>query len=500
MHYFKYFRKMILSSLICFFFFVVFPSCVDAADHVGMTLVQPFKVYSMYDLINLNPEVKSSYENFKTKMNEYCTNLYGEDYTYFNYYSTYTLEGLEEFYRKHEERITYHGACFADKKTKNSGIVNFDKFYNEITGSFYFETQGSYSSYYSYSKGADNLYTDKISDSYYRQQITKFMGTWNEFHWFIDSNHADYRITSVPEIWHSNAPNAHQYFDSFNINGVNYVPNDYIIRNLINSVPITVPKLLVKEVEHELNDDKTYKSKTLEFSFNNFDLTKYRYYFSNDNVMFFDFSTNAVRIKFSENTTIYFKVTDLNDDILETYFYELNDIGVTKYLDESLDLTGKGIPSLSDSDYTDDLDEETETVNGLLERFKKFFMGKFPIITQVQKIYEKWSAFNPIYNPDREILATVRCPRYGDVVYEPGGDPVWCDIVWSSNYRNKIPRLKIDFSFFKIDKEFEIVDMGVLLKHRDDYFKWIYLSLGTYTAFKVIDRVIRIIRSFKTDS
>lgn len=458
---------------ISFFFIIItlflFPNCVEAVDHVGLTLVQPFRVYSMYDLVNLNSDVKAFYEKYKIKMNEQCSTLYGEDYTYFNYFYTPNPDALKDTFRKHEKRIIFNGRCFSDKRTKNSGIVNFSKFYSSISGSFYFETSGSYLSYYGYSMGSDSLYTEKMNYGYFREQITLFSATDNEFNYFIDSNHVDYRITSVPELWHSSDPKNHHYFDSFNINGVNYVPNDYIIRNLVNTVPVVVPKLVINEVEHELNDDETYKSKTLEFSFDVFDNTKYSYKYSANKEEWHEFEAADLCVQFTTNSIIYFMVYDSNGNELKSYSYEINDINERKFGDPSLDISDSENPNFSDVNVNETLGDDS-SLGSLFQWFYNNITNKFRIIIQAKEIYDSWTSYDP---------------RYDNKCNTLGGRNEYGVIVWSQDWC--APDLKFDLRLPGFETQsIPILDFSIVGRIRYILWDYIRLVLYIYTFFKCV--------------
>lgn len=262
---------------------------------------------------------------------------------------------------------------------------------------------------------------------------------------------------------------------------------------------VMVPMLNNELLDFSVNDKDIYTKKVMRFSFSPYDPFKYHYYVSYDGVSYYEFPTEFLDLTFTANGKVFFKVANTDFEDVAFYSYEVNDIGKTSFLDPSLDVSDIDIPEYSDLENGSELPGEPINPLDFLQWFKNLYFGKFPIVKQVKEIYDKWSKYTPYSNnPDYEWFGTARCADIGDVVYEEGGGPKFCDL-YEIKYKNKIPRLKINLSFLKINKEFEIVDMGVLLKYRNVYYPWIYLSLGTITLVKVISNSKRMLENWSVD-
>lgn len=241
---------------------------------------------------------------------------------------------------------------------------------------------------------------------------------------------------------------------------------------LFESETEVAPKLIINEKEHEEVNGK-YASKTYEYSFDIFYKEKYKYYYSNNKTDWVEMNENLLVSKYEFNMILYFKVTDIEGNVVGTYFHEINDIN-TKITDETLDHSGVGFPDYGEQSSDEILDDDS-TFSNILGWFVDLFEKRFGIIFQIKEIYDSWLSYDPFYDNS--------CHTVLSIDYINGGRQ---DLVWRP-YCNMIPSM--DLSPIGIKKEVQIIDVSWFWKYRDEYFFWVYLSLSTITLFKVVKNV-----------
>lgn len=234
------------------------------------------------------------------------------------------------------------------------------------------------------------------------------------------------------------------------------------------------PKLQIKELKHDEFDGK-YSSKTYEYSFDIYDKTKYRYYYSNDKVNFKEFTKNSLKVRYNMNMILYFKITDISGKEIVTYFHEINDI-THKITDESLDHTGTGMPDYGDQSSDDPLDENS-IVSDILGWFTDLFKKKLGIIFQIKEIYDSWLSYDTFY--DYVCLVPDEMGSYGVTT----GDI-------DERFQTPCSRIpELDLTPLGIDRKIDIINFDVFMDYQDEYFFWLKLSLSMITFYKVIKNV-----------
>lgn len=66
------------------------------------------------------------------------------------------------------------------------------------------------------------------------------------------------------------------------------------------------------------------------------------------------------------------------------------------------------------------------------------------------------------------------------------------DNIYFDSNNDEVPHFKVDFSFFGVEEELDIIDFTWYLQYRDTVFNFIYLSIGGITIFKVISALRRV--------
>lgn len=231
---------------------------------------------------------------------------------------------------------------------------------------------------------------------------------------------------------------------------------------------IALPELKAEEISHELNDDSTYKMKTIRFSFSSFDKEKYKYKYSLDSKKYHEFEKNELIIDFEVNGTMYFQLTDLKDVELREYNYVVNDIGERKFGDSSLDISDSEFPNFSEVDKDVTLEDESD-IGSLIQWFYNNITNKFKIITQIKNIYDTWTNWNPRYDPSICYNVGPRLNANGHLIF--GED--FCTPKLSFV-------LKLPGQTEK--KEYAILDFRIVESIKSVAFEWIrvFMYIGTF--------------------
>lgn len=260
--------------------------------------------------------------------------------------------------------------------------------------------------------------------------------------------------------------------------GLDFYQNDKLLKQGdtvvtgVNSL-IKDPKLQFEEISYELNDDDTYKTKTIKFSFDIYDVSKYIYKYSFNNYDYSILEKNDLTILFKTNGSIYFKVFDLDNNELEKYLYTIKDINVTKFGDSTLDISDSKFP---DFDSTVDKDvtlEEDSSVGSMIQWFYNNITNKFKLIIQIKNIYDSWTSWEPRY--DKNICYNIG-PRL-----DANGHLIFSDDFCAPNitFDLKIPGTEIN-------EKIRILDFRVIEPLRETAFDYMKLFIYLYTFYKCV--------------
>lgn len=293
---------------------------------------------------------------------------------------------------------------------------------------------------------------------------------------------------------------------------INYKGKEYSIGSSIKFEDISkVPKLEYEITKKKFDEEGKIISKTIKFSFDIYNVDKYKYYFSYDGSQWFDFVSNNFTVTYDKNTILYFKVLDRNGSELGFYTYEIKDINVEPKVDLNGNVINKDVFGEYESEdnyyeILDDVEDETtmsKLFNNISAKFTLFIDTYFGIFKQLYGFYNLINSYEETTS-DMVYVEPTDChfsTSNGVAVGSLDVDNITyydCPSLNLWGYYNlpDVPVLDLGkIPFLKSEQKFILLDTSLYASYRETIFMWFYLILGTYTLFKVSGRAISALRN-----